>query len=156
MLLLYYYCYTTAIWSTCSVTVLHLHTFWCKDSTMWGKLANWNNTKKMSWEERCCHSSWLVPPTSASKCSSLSERSMAYTTRSTSCSSSTGHRCFCWRRRRGVLKDKENSGQGDRLKGKTARNRTRQRKERGGRNIEDGRKEGERQNEGMIIKILCR
>lgn len=55
-----------------------------------------------------------------------------------------------------MLKDKENSGQGDRLNGKTARNRTRQRKERGGRNIEDGRKEGERQNEGMIIKILCR
>lgn len=87
--------------------VLLLLTFWCNDSTMCGKLANWNNTKKMSWEERCCHNSWLVPPISASKCSSLSERSMAYTTRSTSCSSSTGHRCFCWQSRRAVLKDKQ-------------------------------------------------
>lgn len=74
---------------------------------MWGKLANWNNTKKMSWEERCCHSNWLVPPISASKCSSVSERSMAYTTRSTSCSSNTGQRCFCWQGRRGVLKTKK-------------------------------------------------
>lgn len=58
-----------------------------------------------------------------------------------------------------MLKDKETSGQKDRLNGegkrRTARNRTRQRKERGGENIEDRRKEGERQNEG-IIKILCR
>lgn len=90
----------------------HLLTFWCNDSTICGKLANWNSTKKMSCEERCCHSSWLVPPMSTSKCSSVSERSMAYTTRSTSCSSNTGQRCLCCQGRRGALKDTENSGQG--------------------------------------------
>lgn len=59
-----------------------------------------------------------------------------------------------------MLKDKKISGQGDRLNREgernTARNTTRQRKERGGGNIEDKRKQGERQNEGMVIKILCR
>lgn len=68
-------------------------TFWWSDRTIWGKLANWKSTKKMSWLERCCHRSWLVPP--SSNFSSVSDRSMAYTTRSTSWSSSTGQRCLC-------------------------------------------------------------
>lgn len=62
---------------------------------MCGKLANWKSTKKMSWLERCCHRSWLVPP--SSNFSSVSDLSMAYTTRSTNWSSSTGQRCLCCR-----------------------------------------------------------
>lgn len=147
---------TTTIISGCSFPASHLHhllTFWCNDSTICGKLANWNSTKKMSCEERCCHSSWLVPPMSTSKCSSVSERSMAYTTRSTSCSSNTGQRCLCCQGRGGALKDTENSGQGrEEVKQRKGRKDVPERQKGDGnmwRQMEgEGRRNKERQTEG--------
>lgn len=62
--------------------------------TMFGKVANWKSTKQMSWLERCNQSQWLFEMSSVS--ASVSERSMAKITNSTSCSSSATQRCLCY------------------------------------------------------------
>ena len=48
----------------------------------------------MSWLERCNHSQWLFEMSSVS--ASVSERSIARITNSTSCSSSATQRCLCY------------------------------------------------------------